>query len=167
MWERTGGVHDRNWLSCSLWYFPQHTFHLHKHKMQIKNVALSDYCLFAHKHSWAHNEARELRKPLTLTVLGFSNPAYFCICFTVIMGTIKDQRSKFVRKWQNNVDHNVTRSGSAGARWNNPYFVPSGALRLPGRFIFGESVTSQASILISIHYETVTNIPNFFIPSLQ
>ena len=42
-----------------------------------------------------------------------------------------------------------------GAQWNNPYFVPS---RPPDRFIFGESVTSQASILISIHYEFVTNI---------
>ena len=84
--------------------------------MQIKNVALSDYCLFAHKHSWAQNEARELRKPLTLTILGSSNPAYFCICFTVIMGTIKDQRSKFVRKCQNNVDHNGGRLPAVAAQ---------------------------------------------------
>ena len=46
-------------------------------------------------------------------------------------------------------------ASSRTAQWNNPYFAPS---RPPGRFIFGESVTSQASILISIHYEFVTNI---------
>ena len=85
--------------------------------MQIKNINPL-WLLFTCTQtilSWAQNEARELRKPLTLTVWGFSNPAYFCICFTAIMGTIKDQRSKFVRKCQNNVDHNGGRLPAVAA----------------------------------------------------